>query len=106
MGYAWAGVCYPDTATALSAFAKDIPSVDGFAIMYFASAPTINSSGLISWTINHRPLDTGNTTARAGTTQLLTCSVPTLDQWPIQDLFVPIALFFSAVFGFRTGFVS
>lgn len=104
MGYAWGGVCYQDTASALTQFALDVPSSDAAGINAFTAAPTINASGLISWSINNRPLSGTANTTRTGTTQLLTCSAPELDQWPVQSILFFCALFFAAVVGFRTGF--
>lgn len=103
MPYAWQNVCYQDTATALDAFARSIPTADPVGIISFTTSPTINASGLVTWSISHRPLTGTTATTRTGTTQLLTCSTPTMEQWPIQSLLVPLAIFFAAALGIRTG---
>lgn len=103
MPYAWNNVCYQDTAGALEAFALSIPSADAAGIITFTAAPTINASGLVSWSISHRPLTGTSATTRTGTTQLLSCTTPTMEQWPVQSLLVPLAIFFAAAFGIRTG---
>lgn len=104
MPYAWQGICYQDTASALNAFALDIPSSDASGINAFTVAPTINASGLITWSISNRPLSTTVATTRTGTTQLMTCTTPTLEQWPVQSFLFYFAVFFAAMVGFRTGF--
>ncbi len=103
MPYAWRGVCYQDTASALEAFAVEIPSADAAGIISFTAAPTISASGLVSWSISHRPLTGTTATTRTGTTQLLSCSTPTMEQWPIQSLLLPVAIFFAAALGIRSG---
>lgn len=103
MGYAWNGVCYPDTVTALAAFAKQVPTSDAAGINSFTAAPTINASGLISWSISNRPLSGTTATTRTGTTQLLTCTEG-LDQWPMQSLIFPALLVFAFFLGFKAGF--
>jgi len=104
MGYAWNGACFPDTATALSEFIKDVPAVDSSGINTFTAAPTISGTGLITWSISNRPLNTTAATTWTGTTQLLTCSSESMEQWPVQSLLLPIALFFAAFMGFKTGY--
>lgn len=104
MGYAWNGICYQDANSALAAFAKDVPKVDATGLNAFTAAPTINASGVISWSISNRPLTDTTATVRTGTTQLQTCAESDLSQWPIQSHFFYAALFFAAFLGFRTGF--
>ena len=41
MPYAWQNVCYQDTASALDAFARAIPTADPVGIISFTAAPTI-----------------------------------------------------------------
>jgi len=106
MGYAWNGVCYQDTSSALAAFAKAVPSVSPSGINAFTAAPSISGAGLISWSISNRPLNDTAATTRTGTTQLQTCTTESMDQWPVQSLLFPIAVFFAAFLGFRTGYRS
>jgi len=103
MGYAWSGACYQTTAAALSAFAEDVPSADASGINSFTAQPTINGSGLISWSISNRPLTGTTATTRTGTTQLQTCTEG-IEQWPIQSLLFPALLLFAFFAGVKTGF--
>jgi len=104
MGYAWNGQCYQDTTTALAAFAKDATSIDAAGINSFTAAPTISASGLVTWSISNRPLSGTTATTRTGTTQLLSCTDPSMGQYPVGSVLVTVALFFAAVLGFRTGY--
>lgn len=103
MPYAWHGVCYQNTAMALDAFAREIPSADAAGIISFTAAPTISTGGLVTWSISHRPLTGTTATTRTGTTQLQTCTTPTMEQWPVQSVLLPLAIFFAAAFGIRSG---
>lgn len=103
MGYAWSGGCYPDTATALAQFAKDVPSADAVGIISFTAAPTISGTGLITWSISQRPLTGTTATTRTGTTQLMSCTEG-VDQWSVQSLLFPALLFFAAFLGFRSAY--
>lgn len=103
MGYAWNGRCYQDTASALAAFAKDVPTADAAGINSFTAAPTIGGTGNISWSISNRPLSGTTATTRTGTTQLQTC-VDAMDQWSIQSVLLLLALVFAVFSGFKTGF--
>lgn len=104
MGFAWNGVCYQDTASALDAFARDVPAVDAAGINTFNTTPTISASGLISWSIVNRPLTGSSATTRTGSTQLPACSNPDFGQWSQQSIELYLALFFAAFLGFKTGF--
>lgn len=104
MGRVWNGRCYQDEASALSAFVRDLTTGDAVGITTFTAAPTISGSGLVTWSISHRPLTGTAATTRTGTTQLLSCSEGTMDQWPVQSFLVVVALFFAAFLGFRTGY--
>lgn len=104
MGYAWSGVCYATTTAALEAFKLDVPQVDPVGITAFTAAPTISGTGLITWSISHRPLTGTAATTRTGTTQLQTCTADLLDQYPIQSIVLYTALVFAALVGFKTGF--
>lgn len=103
MPYAWHGVCYQNTAMALDAFAREIPSADAAGIISFTAAPTISTEGLVTWSISHRPLTGTTATTRTGTTQLQTCTAPTMEQWPVQSVLLPLAIFFAAAVGIRSG---
>jgi len=103
MGYAWNGVCHADTASALDAFAASVPALSGNAITSFSSAPFISGSGLVTWSVISNPLTSADPVTVAGTTQLLNCNEG-VDQWPVQSLLLPIALFFAAFAGFKSGY--
>jgi len=104
MGYAYGGRCYQDTTQALEAFKRDVPKAGDAAITTFTAVPSISTGGLITWSISHRPLTGTAATTRTGTTQLVTCDQPTIDQWPIETIVWICAIFFAGVFGFRCGF--
>lgn len=103
MGYAWNGVCYADTTSALAAFSRSVPSADAAGIIAFTASPSISGAGLITWSISHRPLTTTAATTRTGTTQLLTCTEG-VEQWPVQSIIFPAVLFLAAFLGFRTAY--
>ena len=103
MGYAWGGKCHQNTASALSAFSVSMASGDAAGITSFTAAPTINGTGLITWSISHRPLTGAAATTRTGTTQLQTCAEG-IAQWDMTSVAWVAALFFAAVIGFRSGF--
>lgn len=104
MGYAWNGVCYQDTASALANFSRDMISGNASGINTFTSAPTISGTGLITWSISNRPLNTTTATTRTGTTQLLACTDMSAEQWPEASFIWLLGLFFAAIAGFKTGF--
>ena len=104
MGYAWQGRCFASNSDALTAFINDVPKADPVGITTFTATPTVNASGLITWSISHRPLTGTAATTRTGTTQLPTCTPHGLEAWDIQFIVFVAALFFAAVMGFNTGF--
>lgn len=104
MGFAWSGICYEDSAAALAAFVKSVPQSDGSGIVTFDTAPTISTSGLVTWTVSHRSLTTDALTVRAGTTQLPQCDLPLMDQYPVQSILFALAVFFALVLGFSAGY--
>jgi len=104
MGYSWNGVCFPTAADALAAFQDDIPSSSGNAINSFTAQPTISGSGLVTWSISSRPFIAADPITTAGTTQLLTCSTESMEQWPVQSILMVVALFFAAFAGFKAGY--
>lgn len=73
MGYAWRGICHGTGGDALDSFVRDMTSGDAAGITTFTSVPSINGSGVITWSISHRPLTGTAATTRTGTTQLLVC---------------------------------
>lgn len=105
MGYMFDRHCYPDAESARVAFASAVPHFDGTAITTLNSV-SVNSSGLLTWSIAHRPLTSTAVSTRTGTTQLPACSTPDLSNYSEQSLVFVFALFFAAVLGFKTGFNS
>ncbi len=104
MGYAFNGVCYQDTESALSAFVKSVPQVTSQGINSLTQQPTIDALGTVSWSISNRPFTGDVVVVRTGTTQLPQCQSESFDQWPVQSIVFYAALFFAAFVGFRTGF--
>lgn len=105
MGYVVNGVCYPDTASALNAFKLTLVQLDTTAVISGRSA-TIDSSGVVSWSISHRIFTGMGSTVRTGTTALMQCDTPTMSQYSEQSLFFIVAIFFAAIHGLKTGFHS
>lgn len=103
MGFSWSGICYADEASALSAFSKSIPSVDGGAVLGLAASPSINSAGLVSYSVRVHILSSNAVQVRSNTVQLTTCNAG-MDQYSLQIEVFIAALFFAAFLGFRSGF--
>jgi len=103
MPHAWNGTCYETPEAALRAFSRDIPTADGSAISAFTQPPTIDTAGLVTWSINHRPLTGDIATTRTGTTQLQPCVYDSFGTDSIPDLLFLIAIVFAFFGGFRTG---
>lgn len=103
MGYAFGGICHQDTASALQAFVAGMSAGDAAGITTFDGAPSITGTGLVSWSIEHRPLTSDTATLRSGTTQLPPCTEG-ISQWSESSLLLVCALFFAAMMGFRAGF--
>lgn len=103
MGYAWSGVCYETPADALAAFSLSVPSADGSAINAFTAPPTVDGSGLISWSIHHRPMSGLLPSIQTGTTQLQPCDYNSLAALPLADLALVIATVICIALGFRMG---
>lgn len=104
MPYGWKGVCYSNVNDAVAAFSASLGDVDAFGTITQTSAPTHAGNGLIAWSIKYRPFTATASTTVTGSTQLPYCATPTYSQYPVQSILVPIALFFAAFLGFRSGF--
>lgn len=102
--FAFAGVCYETPETALAAFSRSLPIVDAVGVTTLTAAPSVSPGGVVSWSVSNVPFATGVAVTRTGTTQLSACSVPLLDQFPVQSILFVAAVFFAAVAGFRAGF--
>lgn len=108
MGYAWGGKCWPDTATALEAFKTSVPSADAAGINSFTAVPTINATGLITWSISNRPLSTTTATTRTGTTQLQACTQYADNKFEllaVQDVITAIGMGLAFVVGIAAGYM-
>lgn len=106
MGYAWNGNCWPDTGTALEAFKKDAVLVDAAGITTFTALPTVNATGLITWSISHRPLTSTAATTRTGTTQLPACAQFADNKFEllaVQDVITAIGIGLAFVVGIIAG---
>lgn len=104
--YAWKGVCYQDTPSALQAFLLDATTIDSGGVVVVVSA-SINTSGLVTWTGKGSQISGSSVTSWGTTsfsTQLNACAAPGMGQWPVQSFLFILALFFAAFLGFRTGY--
>ena len=108
MGYAWKGKCWPDTGTALNAFIVDAVEIDPTGVNTFNSLPTINASGVISWSISNRQLNSNTTSTRTGTTQLPSCTQfadNKLELIAVQDVISAIGIGLAFVVGIAAGYM-
>ena len=106
MGYAWNGNCWPDTATALEAFKKDVVDIDSAGINTFTAVPTINATGLVTWSISNRYFSASSATTRTGTTQLPTCTQFADNKFELlatQDVIAAIGFGLAFVIGIVAG---
>lgn len=106
MPYAFNGRCYETTAEGLKAFQVSFPRVDGTATEALNSS-SINATGLVTFSIAHRPLTTNTVTARTGTLQLTACTDSYVNQFEalaIQDIAVGIGIALAFAIGFAGGF--
>lgn len=103
MAFAWAGGCYETPEEAIAAFAKDVPTADATGINSFTQPPTIDPSGLITWSIANRSFSTNKTLIRTGTTQLQTCTYDSFNPSALADITFILAMIFAFFVGFRSG---
>lgn len=106
MGYAWNGHCWPDNATALNAFILDSVDIDSVGINTFTAVPTVNATGLITWSISNRPLTGTTATTRTGTTQLPKCTQLVDNKFEllaVQDVVTAIGIGLAFVVGIVAG---
>jgi len=106
MGYVWKGHCWPDTGTALNAFIVDTVEANPTGINTFTANPTVNASGLITWSISNRPLTGTSATTRTGTTQLPTCTQFAHNKFEllaVQDVLTAIGIGLAFVVGIVAG---
>lgn len=103
MPYAFSGICYPDADAALGAFTRSGAGLDPTGFLTFTAPPSINSTGLVSWSIARQSFQDGTTATYTGVTQLPACSDPS-SQFDIGLVFFICALLFAFFNGFNTGF--
>lgn len=107
MGYAWAGVCYPDIHRAAEAFSRSIPNGDGSGINAFSAPPVAAEGGSISWTIINQPFDGAPSNTVAGVTHLLPCTDPDSvlpSSFTVPEMLMVVGMVILFSIGFRTGF--
>lgn len=105
MPYAFNGICYSDVDAALGAFTRSGAGLDPTGILTFTAPPSINSTGLVSWSITRQSFQEGATATATytGVTQLPACSDPS-SQFDIGLVLFICALLFAFFNGFKTGF--
>lgn len=103
MGFAWNGNCYETPETALAAFSRDVPRVDGAGVNSFASAPSVDAAGVITWSINNRPFSSDLGVIRSGVTQLPSCSYDSFRMDQLPDIAFVVFLVFAFFIGFGSG---
>lgn len=83
MPFAFQGVCYATGAEALEAFAFKFPLI-GDANWTAHVSSSINTTGLISYSVLTRPITSNTVSSRTGTLQLVSCTeVTTQDFDPV-----------------------
>lgn len=104
MGYALANTCYPDTAEALAAFRAQFPYFDGGSVYFEGVAATVNASGLITFRIDKRAVNSPTVTqGTSQTTQLTACDTELLGSYPVQDILFVVAAVALWALGFKAG---
>lgn len=97
-GWIFSGYCYATSAEALSAFQKQYPIIDQSGNYTSFVTASVNASGLLSYTLNNRPITSSITTSRTGTMQLSSCSKP--DDFSLSAALEAFAFFFSTTIFF------
>ena len=75
MGYSVNRQCFDSTADALVEWESHYPMVGEASIVTSVTPATIDSAGLVSWSLSHFDLTTNSASTNTGTTQLPTCTV-------------------------------
>lgn len=96
MPYSYSGVCYADAPKALEAFRADFPFNDPYALITHVSS-SVTTTGLISYTANHRLWGNNTLSSRTGTIQLPSCATVTAKEFDPVTASGAFILFFSAV---------
>lgn len=90
MGYAFAPYCYETTAEALAAFQKQFPSIGDINYVGHVSS-SISPAGVISYSLETRPIASNTVSSRTGSFTLSSCSpadAPVTTVAPEDVLFV------------------
>jgi len=105
VGYAFNGTCYPDGATALTAFNLGVMNTDGAHINTLTSSSVAGTPPVITYNISSRTLATTTATAaRTGTITLKECDYSFMQTKDLPDMVLIAVLLFAAFMGLRTGF--
>lgn len=92
MAYAFNQACFPDVASALSAFQSTFPQIAGTQIVNLTTS-SIDASGLITFVTQTRAFTTATwTTNPSSTVQLPTCATDSLGGFPLQDVMLGFAI--------------
>jgi len=75
MPYAYAGHCYATTGEALEQFQNSFPAWGDVNVTSHVSSG-VSATGLISYLVTTRAIDSNNVTNRSGSIQLVACSTP------------------------------
>lgn len=103
MGYAFQGACYPSLEEAVAAFQRTFPLVDNTGVTtHTGSFISSISSATVTYAVSWKAWGAASATAKAGSFNLQTCTA-TMEQYPMQSVFLVVALFFAAFFGFFVG---
>lgn len=84
----------------------DVVEADAVGINTFTANPTINATGLITWSISNRPLTGTSATTRTGTTQLPTCTQFADNKFEllaVQDVLTAVGIGLAFVVGIVAG---
>lgn len=103
MGFLWNGRCYQDGASALQAFRASLTNGDSGGITTFSQPPTIDSAGVVSWSISHRSFTSNSVSTRTGTTQLGSCTQSYFNVDEAISLVPFIGFFVAFAFGYIAG---
>ena len=102
MGYAFNGQCHPEPSGALSAFIASFPQVTPGGINTLTAAPTINASGVISYSLNSLSVNGSTSSTTASVLQLSSCT-PVWTDYPPQFIAFLLAVFFAFAIGLSHG---
>ncbi|NOT98679.1 MAG: hypothetical protein HOO97_06250 [Sideroxydans sp.] len=109
MGYKVVGKCFPDAASALTAWQGTFPTITGSPpTMAWHISSIVNPTGLVTYSVAYRQFSTTViTNSIASTMQLPVCTQDltnyVFDKYPVQDIVYVVALAMAVFFGFVSG---